>query len=207
MHCQYLGSFCLLTAALCGGCNHQTSRTEINQPTGKHQMGSSPDIAKLFEKLPLVAVWTEPTRAFREQSLRIAIWDDGWIVFGANDEDSNATMRFGRLSLSELEELNQEIRGTGIFDLKGHCYLVPDARVMCLLSVLDGKKQLLYWDEVEQPNYGINSNPKPHHLQFMKVWKLTNHLALAAIPAKSVPLESKLFIPDSWYVKRAIQSE
>ncbi len=97
---------------------------------------------------------------------------------------------------------------TGAFDLKGYCYLVPDGGMDCMMLDFSGKKQMLYWDEIEGPNYGINIDPEPHHLKFIECWKKVNALALNFIPARSEPVaEDFRSAPRSWYLKEAIQSE
>jgi hypothetical protein len=67
---------------------------------------------------------------------------------------------------------------------------------------------MLYWDEREQPGYGINISPKEQHLKFMSCWKEVNRLALEAIPKESKPHGEKFQRPpQSWRLKRPIQSE
>jgi hypothetical protein len=72
---------------------------------------------------------------------------------------------------------------------------------------LDTKKQMLFWDEVEDPEIGINFNPKPHHLEFKSCWKIVNHLGLLALPDDGQPVKERFQAPKSWYLKRVIQSE
>jgi hypothetical protein len=73
---------------------------------------------------------------------------------------------------------------------------------------LDGKQQMLFWDEVERPGYGINISPTETHLQFKRCWKEVNSLALKAIPKESQPYEKRFErTPDSWRLKRPIQSK
>jgi hypothetical protein len=112
------------------------------------------------------------------------------------------------VTTEKVEKLKQDLEETGIFDLKGYCYLVPDAPVLCILVNSGGRQQILYWDERELPGYGININPKPQHLAFKKAWHSVNALALSLRPPDSALLEDNLpEPPDTWYVKRAIQSE
>lgn len=92
--------------------------------------------------------------------------------------------------------------------MKGNCYLVPDAPVDCLLLDLGPKQQMLYWDEVENANYGINISPKAHHLKFKTCWKEVNKLALEAIPNKSQYHRERFSRPPkSWRLKEPIQSK
>jgi hypothetical protein len=70
------------------------------------------------------------------------------------------------------------------------------------------KQQILRWDERESLNYGVNIDPKPHHLKFISCWKEVNSLALAAIPKESKAHEPRFEqTPKSWRLKPAIQSE
>ena len=73
---------------------------------------------------------------------------------------------------------------------------------------LDARQQMLFWDERETPGYGINIAPKENHLKFIRCWKDVNSLALKAIPKESQPYGKRFErTPDSWRVKRPIQSE
>jgi hypothetical protein len=70
------------------------------------------------------------------------------------------------------------------------------------------KQQMLYWDEVEVPNYWINFDPTPNHLAFKECWKKVNELALEILPARSDQVTERFPVaPASWYLKDAIQSE
>ena len=172
---------------------------------------SAASLKDLLQEPPIVAIW-KTSDHLRSRStapnLRIAIWNDGRVLSAQDPTKWGHQLELGRLADDTLSKLKKEILDTDVFDLKGHCYLVPSAPVLCLLVQLDGKKQLLYWDEVEMPNYGINTNPKPHHLAFKKAWKSVNKLVVSAIPEDSVEvLERFEAAPKSWYVKPAIQSE
>jgi hypothetical protein len=50
---------------------------------------------------------------------------------------------------------------------------------------------MLYWDEVEAHNYGVNINPKPHHLRFKECLKIINKLALDVRPGRSEPVRKE----------------
>ena len=114
----------------------------------------------------------------------------------------------GKLSPTRVARLKAAVADTGVLDLKGTCYWVPDAPADCLLVDLGGeKRQLLYWDEVETPGYGIRSDPKPHHLGFKRCWKAVNHLGLVALPDDGEAIKERVQVPKSWYIKRAVQSE
>ena len=59
--------------------------------------------------------------------LRIAIWDDGRIRFAEDQKKWSHALRQGRISADQIARLKEDILKTGVFDLKGYCYLVPDA--------------------------------------------------------------------------------
>jgi hypothetical protein len=160
---------------------------------------------------PLLAIWrdNEGLRLNSEAPyLRIAIWNDRRIVFAKDASKWNHELLEGRIEAARMDELKKAIEKTGVFELKGNCYLVPDAPVDCVMLDFGRKKQMLYWDEREQPGYGINIAPKEHHLKFMSCWKEVNRLALEAIPKDSQPHGEKFQRPpQSWRLKKPIQSE
>lgn len=160
---------------------------------------------------PLLAIWKNDDRLRLKSEapyLRIAIWNDGRIVFAKDSKKWNHELLEGRIGPERMAQLKTAIEGTGAFALKENCYLVPDAPVVCVMLNFDSKQQMLYWDEVETANYGINISPKPHHLKFMNCWKEVNTLALAAIPKQSQPHAQRFTRPpNSWRLKRPIQSE
>lgn len=162
------------------------------------------------ENRPFVAIWKDHDGYKHSESpyLRVAIWNDGRIVFAKDTETWSHELLQGRIELARLAELKNALAGTGVFELKGYCYLVPDAAVDCVMLDIGAKQQMLYWDEVENANYGINISPKGRHLKFKACWKEVNRLALAAIPKQSEPYgERFLRPPKSWRLKDPVQSE
>lgn len=113
------------------------------------QLGSAP---------PFVAIWRSdegPWALGGAPYLRIAIWESGRVLFAADPVRWSHTLREGRISPEEVSRLKQAITDTGVFSLKGYCYLVPDAPVDCIALGFGAQRQMLYWDEVESPRYGI----------------------------------------------------
>jgi hypothetical protein len=159
---------------------------------------------------PLIAIWQQDEGLASSEApyLRVAIWGDGTVLFAKEASKWNHELQRGKIPESRIAQLKKALADSGVFDLKGTCYLVPDAPVDCIMVDLGSRKQMLYWDEVESPNYGININAKPQHVEFKKCWKLMNHLALVACPDQ-FELEKSKFEgpPRSWYLKEAIQSE
>ncbi len=161
--------------------------------------------------VPLIAIWKDSEGMMLNAGgpyLRVAVWPDGRVVFARNPNVWSNDLMIGIISTTALENLKNEIRKTGIFKLKGNCYLVPDASVDCLLAAFDGSPQILYWDEVEVKNYGINIDPQPQHIAFKKAWWEVNRLVLSALPSEARKLEAKFSRPPkAWYPKEMIQSE
>lgn len=163
-----------------------------------------------FEERPFLAIWRDSDGSRRSGApyLRVAIWSDGRIVFAKDPKKWEQELFEGRIEAARVTELKKALEETGVFELKGNCYLVPDAPVDCIMLDLGAKQQMLYWDEIESANYGINISPKPHHLKFKTCWKEVNKLALKAIPKQSQPHRERFSRPPaSWRLKGPIQSE
>ena len=159
---------------------------------------------------PFLAIWRDHEGLHKDSKapyLRIAIWDDGKIVFARDPAKWDHDLLEGRIDATQVKELKQAIGATGVFELKGNCYLVPDAPVDCVMLDINGKQQMLYWDEVESPGYGINIQPTETHLKFKSTWKEVNRLALQAAPKDAQPYPNRFERPpESWRLKRPIQS-
>jgi len=166
--------------------------------------------ADTLEDRPFLAIWRDSGGSRRSEApfLRVAIWSDGRIVFAKDPKKWGHEILDGRIEAARIVELKKALEGTGAFELKGNCYLVPDASVDCVMLDLGAKQQMMYWDEVEKANYGINISPKAHHLYFKRCWKEVNKLALGAIPQQSKPHGGRFSRPPkSWRLKPPIQSE
>ncbi len=161
--------------------------------------------------IPIIAIWEDSPGYATDTNypyLRVAVWQDGRVVFARDPNAWDHDLLIGQLSAKALTTLEQSIRQTGVFELKGYCYLVPDAPVDCVMLSFGGSQQILYWDEVENTSYGININPKRHHIAFKKAWWEVNRLVLSALPHQADKLESRFRRPPkNWYPKRTIQSE
>jgi hypothetical protein len=154
---------------------------------------------------PFFALWHDSGRG--APALRFAFWNDGRVVFAKDPKRWDGELQRGRVASYRIDRLKQAISASDIFSLKGNCYLLPDGGVDCLIAQIGDKKQMLYWDEVESPNYGINVDPKPQHLEFMRCWKHLNSLGLVACPDQCEAMPEKFAAGRSWYFKDAIQSE
>lgn len=160
--------------------------------------------------LPILAVWRDGG-GFRlnatPKRLRLAIWEDGRVVFSRNPNTWSDELYVGRISETAVTELKNGLQTTGVFDLPGHCYLVPDAPIFCTMIAVGERQQLLYWDEVESSTYGININPEPHHLAFKTAWWEVNKLGIRALPSEATRFGGEFTnAPNSWRLKQPIQS-
>jgi hypothetical protein len=159
---------------------------------------------------PLIAVWCDSEGLTTQHGpyLRVAIWEDGRAICAKDPEKWGSALQEGRIAPYRIRLLKKALLDTGVAELKGHCYLVPDAPVHCVTVSVGGKRRTLYWDEREGPNYGININPKPQHIAFKRCWKALNNLALVACPDTFTESKEKFSRPPkSWYTEPTIQSE
>lgn len=162
------------------------------------------------EDRPMVALWrmSDGDRFdSRAPYLRYALWADGQLQYAVDPTKWGHELRRSMISATRVARLKAALVDSGIFDLKGTCYLVPDAPCDCMMVELGDKQQTLYWDEVEAPGYGINIDPKPHHRAFKRCWRAVNHLTLVALPDDGEEVKARVQIPKSWYLKPAVQSE
>jgi hypothetical protein len=157
---------------------------------------------------PFLAIWQATSGMWGEPFLRIAIWEDGTIWFAKDPTTWSHALYQGQIPADRIALLKEDILKTDVFDLKGYCYLGLDDDVDCLMLNFGGKTQMLYWNERDDPNFGINFESKPHHMMFKECWKMVNKLALNVIPARSEPTTEEFRgAPASWLLKRSIQSE
>ncbi len=154
---------------------------------------------------PVLAVWldkTEHARYTNAPYLRIAVWEDGRVVFARDPRDWSHDLWLGRMPEQALQTLKGKIRETGVFRLQGYCYLAWDLPTVCISLSFDHDQQMLYSHEL-----GLGS-PKPQHLAFEHAWWEINRLALAALPDRAKKLDARFRPPPTeWYLKRMIQSE
>jgi len=153
---------------------------------------------------PLLAIW----QSYAAPGLRVAVWPDGRVVFARDPNAWGRELFLGQLSQPALKSLKIALRKMGVFSLKGTCYLVPDGSQKCIMLSFDGMKQMLYWDEVENPSYGINVNSKQQHIAFKKAWWEVTKIILTTLPPHAKRLTTHFKgAPREWYIKPTIQSE
>src|SRR5207247_4694939 len=91
--------------------------------------------ADSLEDRAFLAIWRD-SEGFRHSEapyLRVAIWSDGRIVFGKDPKKWEHELLQGRIEAARVTELKKALEETGVFELKGNCYLVPDAPVDCVM--------------------------------------------------------------------------
>lgn len=169
--------------------------------------GSAPPQANsVVSDRPFLAIWHDRggnAPGPQVPYLRAAFWDDGRVLFSLERAKWGPDLQQGRISQYRVERLRAALRRTGVFQLKGHCYLAPDMGVDCVMVDLGKEKQMLYW--VEGMTRWMDA---PHRQEFVKSWTLVNDLASVACPDRYEPVKGVFKQPpESWYVKPKIQSE
>jgi hypothetical protein len=158
-------------------------------------------------ELPLLALWVDShgMRAgdSRGPELRFAIWEDGRVLCAKDPEKGGMPLRAGTITLEQVALLKKQVNASGIFGLKRDGYIVPDAPVHCLLANADGKQKLLYWDERDTPNYGINVDPPPEAIAFKECWKQVKAAGLKRLKKDlpELPATESFSPPKSWKLK------
>ncbi len=151
---------------------------------------------------PFLAIWRDFDGKTYAPSLRVAIWNDGRVLFAKEAPKWGTNLFLGRLKPGELTALKDRVRATGILDLGRTSYLVPDDAVYCLLVDLGDKRQLLYWNEDELRYYWNEDTSVPGTViagDFKRCWVKVNRLALSAAPASSSKTEEGFKgAPKSW---------
>jgi len=167
---------------------------------------AAPFIPDPAGKLPMLALWLShdgnaPSKMQRAPALRFAIWEDGRVLFAKDPGKWGGELQEGKIAPDKLALLKKQVAESGILKLKDDGYAVPDASGISMIVNVAGKPRLFYWDEVETPGYGINSNPKPEHLEFKRCWKQVSGLGVAAVPDASRKLSQSFRPPDSWRLR------
>src|SRR5262245_60465025 len=70
---------------------------------------------------PFLAIWQDHAGLHKDSKapyLRIAIWDDGKIVFARDPSKWSHDLSEGRIDAAQIKELKQAIAATGVFELK-----------------------------------------------------------------------------------------
>jgi hypothetical protein len=155
-----------------------------------------PVVALPIER-PLVAVWrvinTDVTIEPLDVSyLRVAVWEDGTVIFARDPTRWERKLLRGSISQAEIDQLKKELVDSGIFAVTETSYLVPDAPVDAIAVQIDNQKTTLSWDERENPHYGANIGNTPQYREFKKCWKAVNRIAIGACPKMARPIEGRI---------------
>lgn len=159
------------------------------------------------DEVPMLALWinSHGMRAgeSRGPELRFAIWEDGRVLCAKDPEKGGTTLCAGTITLEQVALLKKQVNASAIFSLKRYSYLVPDAPVHCLIANADGRQQILYWDERDTPNYGINVDLKPEAVAFKECWKQVKQAGLKRLNKElpELPATESFQVPKSWYLK------
>jgi hypothetical protein len=190
---SYQETACLILVAATAGALSAQDQATGNQP--------------MHEDRPFLALWQREGGILRpNSSLRFAVWPDGRVLYAKEPDMWGSELRRGKMSPSRVARLKAALADTRVFDLKRTNYLAPDSGSDCLLVELGGKQRILYWDELETPCEQINPAPEPRYLEFKRCWKAINHLGLIALPNDGEAVKEPFPIPESWYLKRAKES-
>ncbi len=177
-------------------------------PAQEMQQPSKSSHAKALDECgrPILAIWRDdegPVPRTQAPYLRVAIWNDGRVLFAKDPSKWSHELLRGRIPPYRLERLKKAIVDTGVFELTGHCYLGPELPTDCIMIDLGEQRQMLYWVE-----HFVHWMDKPHRQDFVRCWKAINGLALVACPDQFETVSERFQRPpDSWYLKRGIQSE
>ncbi|MFA6242544.1 MAG: hypothetical protein WC655_16525 [Candidatus Hydrogenedentales bacterium] len=156
-------------------------------------------IANPFEtgEVPFIAVWLERAGIDMEYPfLRVAIWEDGRVVFAEDPNTWSHHLLLGQISPSEVESLKQLLPETGLFDLKERRLLYPDSKSVLLSFAKGGTRQELAYAEFPEPVSGPLTDDQ---IQLVKTWFMVNRIVLAALPSHAQALHRRFpEPPESW---------
>ena len=190
------------------GCGSSPGPQPTDEPAGESSRAEAPQdrIDRVPNERPLVAIWRDSDGHVVDSAapyLRVAIWADGRVLREKNVGVWGRELVGGRIPAERLLRLKNSLDRSGVFELKGHCYLGPDLPVDCIMIDTGKGKQMLYWCE------GMNEwMREPHQHAFVSAWRAVNDLTIAARPDELYPVADDFRRPPaSWYLKRMIQSE
>lgn len=163
----------------------------------------------LGSQRPLIAVWCadQGWRGGDIPYLRIAIWEDGRVLFAKNTKKWEHKLREGKVSPARIAELKKRIAETAVFHLHETSKTVIDGIIDYILVDVGTKQQELSWDEWEPPGRVIGHDPSPDLVEFEGCWKTLNRLALECRPQNSKPVKGRFGpVPRSWWIESALNS-
>ena len=160
---------------------------------------------------PMLAVWRDSDGNTYAPRLRVAIWNDGRILFSKDAPRWGTNLFLGKLRPADVVSLKERVRAMGVLDLSRNSYLRPDEPWCCLLLDFGEQKQMLYWDEEELVWYWNEGQPMHGTLpkgDFKRSWVQVNLLALSLAPKDATRVEEGFRgALSSWYIKQPSQEE
>lgn len=152
--------------------------------------------------LPIVALWRDDVGMVesdeRPPFIRLAIWDDGTVVYAQSQDIWNHELCCGKLPTERIARLKAAIGESGIFSVSMTGHLVPDTPRDILMVNCSGRTKVLFWDEIDIPESGINAFPTTESIEFKRCWKTVGHLATLSLPLGGVSKEARFTVPVSW---------
>lgn len=94
------------------------------------------DLRIVFEFIPSRG----PIGSSDGSGIRLAVWEDGSVLFGVDPMNPEREMRVGQLSAAELELAWKAVRESGLTTRPDTSYLVPDADAIGVVVHVDGRK-------------------------------------------------------------------
>lgn len=77
--------------------------------------------------------------------LRLAVWEDGIVLFGSDPNHPTKDMRVGQLHPAELKAAWEAVRTSGLTTTPDGCSLAPDDDCARIVHLKDGKTQYWLW--------------------------------------------------------------
>ncbi len=136
---------------------------------------------KAAAEWPCVAVWHQDgMKAKPNDGLRIAVWEDGTILFSPRPDRLGEHMLVGRVEKKDVETMLAGLRAAGFWD-EHRSDVVPDS-AYTTIAASDGQKRTVHrWHEYLLPGFGSDINTDKDYRAFVRMWKRTSG-AIEALP-------------------------
>ncbi|MFA6243931.1 MAG: hypothetical protein WC655_23510 [Candidatus Hydrogenedentales bacterium] len=148
------------------------------------------------DQRPIVAVWKGPTsyNTLQASYLRVAIWEDGRVVFAKDPGGWSHDLLLGQISTDDVVRVKRSLKESGVFELEDTSFGLSGFPSLCILVAIDEDERLLQIAESETYCYlGISD--------FMRVQPKVLRIVASCVPQKSKELGQQQFAPQrSWYL-------
>ncbi len=159
---------------------------------------NAPDL--ISHERPFIAIWEDkPGHTFKQEApyLRIAIWNDGSVLFAANPKSWSHGLRRGRISVEQVTRLKSAISASGVFDLKTTGIYPVCCPQDYILADLGAKQQLLSCAEVAWPHV-----KEREYQELRKCWYALDQIALSGRPDDFEAVDQRFRkAPPSWFLQ------